>query len=357
MPELNIPLISKTSIAVVLAVAASVLWAIGNVVQKRGHNDTNSKNYQSSFLRDNTWKLGFLIYAIGSIIGGAALSFGSLAMIATLESTTLVFNAIFGSWYLSEKINKKDIDGMILILLGCVLCVCSGPEEPTDENGKPKEYTLDELTTMCIRNYYQTEFIVYIIIYSIVTLIILGVIKTIESKPSNKDSMQKIKQIVYRPVVLLICYIFVATYFVSWNNIFSKSFLGMVGKIRLSFFMDSFFLYSLIGFLLSNFGLECFRQRAMKYYGVVIVIPIYRVGSVISACMTAAFYFGEFKNFNSPHQIGMFAVAIALTLIGIIVLTSEKEHGPCGNWRGIKWAQEEIRDSVCNSVSISTSVV
>eukprot|EP01083_Nonionella_stella_P155474 502254_1 len=343
--------------AVVLALCASLIWSIGNVLMKKGHNDANActeDTRNASFFQHKTWLLGFFVYFIGSLVGGAALGHGSLSVVGTLESLTLVFSAIIACTFLNERILRKDLEGMVCIFLGCALVVCVGPSEPELDNTSD---TFDNITTKFKGYYCKPSFILFMFVYTVLLMMFLAVMRYYEKLPANQQSMENEKTIVVGPNVLLLTYLILASYFYSWNLILQKSFFTItmikVGDWHKNVLYDWFFYYGLVGTIVANFGLEFFKQRAMRFFGVVVVIPIYRVGGVVTSCMVAAMYFGEFGQLTSKnYQIG-FALAIVMTMIGIMFLTSDDEKGPC---RRLKQAQKEVRESVCDSVSLTVSI-
>lgn len=300
--------------AVFLALTSSVLWAIGNVVQKKGHKDSDKSN--TGFLHNKTWKLGFVIYTIGSIIGGQALAYGSLAIVGSLESTALVWDSFLASYYLGEPITNKTIIGIIIVMIGCISSVIFGPPETA--------FAGLDLISEYKQNFFRLEFIIFMVIFTIIILSVIIVIKSIEINPKNKKSMKQANKVVEKPTVLLVCYILAATYFSAWNNIFQKTFFTILKEINLQLFMNLFFWFGLCGFVVAVWGIEYFKQKAMRFYNVVSVVPLYRVGSVISACLISIFYFGEFKNFPDRKSIFFFSLSIVFTLTGVIILTVDE---------------------------------
>ena len=69
----------------------------------------------------------------------AALNFGAQSVVAPLGALTLVANTLLATKFLGEEIDKNDVYGIILVIIGSILAVVFGPKS---DGSSP---TIDEL--------------------------------------------------------------------------------------------------------------------------------------------------------------------------------------------------------------------
>lgn len=87
------------------------------------------------------WLGGLTIYTFANVLFTLALGMGPLALMTSLFVTVLVFNAIFATLFLKEKLRSSDKVGCVLIMLGIVMCGVF-----IDKSSK--EYTADDLAEL-----------------------------------------------------------------------------------------------------------------------------------------------------------------------------------------------------------------
>jgi len=113
---------------------------VGWTVQKYSHmqNQAMPQHMQKPYYRQKFWLIGFIIYAIGNVGDFVALAFAAQSLVAPLGSVVLVVNAIMSPWILKERITSRDIQAVMLIIVGDVLIVLYASHEETS-------YSLNEL--------------------------------------------------------------------------------------------------------------------------------------------------------------------------------------------------------------------
>merc|ERR1712228_821544 len=67
---------------------------------------------------------------------------------------------------------------------------------------------------------------------------------------------------------------------------------------------------------------EYFRQRAIKYFDAIYVVPIFQVLYILTSTIMGAIFFGEFKVLTH-YQIMIFISGIFITVTGVAVLAFE----------------------------------
>lgn len=314
------------------------------ILQGRGHNKSKSNNSSTStksFITSKLWCTGFGIYFIGSILQAAALKFGAQSVVTPLGSLTLVANTILATKYLGEPFNCNDILGTILIIIGSILAVVFGPR---DECTTPSIHDLQE-------DYVKGTFLSFFIVWSGLTLFdfmgtkYLEYISNINAPPVYKNVQQVIpiehskpRSIDYTPelqsdigssatgndinlskrkqLFLMISYLYISSYFGSYNVVLMKSIVIIIYSFNVDYFLNWFFWAVCLAIAIDNFLMEYFKQRALKYFGALLVIPIYQVLLVIGSILMGAMYFDEFKDMEGS-EIALFALAIFIILLGI----------------------------------------
>ena len=87
---------ASTIIGACIAIAASILNAVGYTLQKDGHNKLKSynrnNNHQKKLFKEKTWCIGFWIFILGGLANAIALYFAPQSLVLPLSAVTLVAN-------------------------------------------------------------------------------------------------------------------------------------------------------------------------------------------------------------------------------------------------------------------------
>jgi multidrug transporter EmrE-like cation transporter len=85
------------------------------------------------------WFLGLVIYWIANILFAISLLYAPLALLSAIWTTLLVWNLLFGWWFLNEKCTIIKAIGITVIMTGVSLIGVGTP------SGIPTTYTSDEI--------------------------------------------------------------------------------------------------------------------------------------------------------------------------------------------------------------------
>lgn len=83
--------------------------------------ETKFMDNVKNFLSNKPWMLGYLAIAAGTILTFFALGFGDFSILQPFMAVGIVVQALFCHYYLKEKITRKAIYSMILMIAGVIL--------------------------------------------------------------------------------------------------------------------------------------------------------------------------------------------------------------------------------------------
>jgi drug/metabolite transporter (DMT)-like permease len=122
-----------------LAIAAAVAFAVGTVLQQRGTLATDAGEDDPRFLvqilHQPIWLAGGIVQAMGWILQAAALDRGSLVVVQSITSLSLVVALPLGVWLTGQHVGRREISGAVLTLAGIVLFLSAG--QPQGGSGQP----------------------------------------------------------------------------------------------------------------------------------------------------------------------------------------------------------------------------
>ncbi|MGB9224250.1 DMT family transporter [Mycobacterium sp.] len=125
---------AKTDIAALLALAAALMVAIGDVAQQRSAQEVTDKPVGTlalfrQLLRDRQWWTGSLVAAAGFGLQAAALGLGSVLLVQALLSTSLLFALIINAKTHGRRISRwQAIWAMLLAAAVTVLVTVGNPQ-------------------------------------------------------------------------------------------------------------------------------------------------------------------------------------------------------------------------------------
>ncbi|HLC55347.1 MAG TPA: EamA family transporter [Candidatus Nanoarchaeia archaeon] len=105
--------------AVLLALGASVIGALGAVFLKRGASKTTF-SYRKIY-RNRSVGLGVILYGFSLLIFVFALRFENVSLLYPMVATAYIWIGLFSKWFLKEKMNSWKWIGVLMIVLGIVL--------------------------------------------------------------------------------------------------------------------------------------------------------------------------------------------------------------------------------------------
>jgi drug/metabolite transporter (DMT)-like permease len=124
--------------AELLALMAAVSFAFGAALQQKGTLQTSDEDGQPSFLlqilHEPVWLLGGLAQVAGWILQAAALDKGSLVVVQSLTTLSLVFALPIGVWLTGQRITRNVVLGAVAVVGGIVAFLAVGsPAGGTNE--------------------------------------------------------------------------------------------------------------------------------------------------------------------------------------------------------------------------------
>ena len=130
---------ARTDIAALLAVAAALMIAIGDVLEQRSAQQVTDKPVSTvalfgRLLRDRRWWTGSLVAAAGFGLQAAALGLGSVVLVQALSVTSLLFALL-----ISARVNHRRItrwQGIWALLLAAAIGVVVTVGDP--QAGSPR---------------------------------------------------------------------------------------------------------------------------------------------------------------------------------------------------------------------------
>src|ERR1700759_2544500 len=121
-----------------LAIAAAVAFAVGTVLQQRGALATEAGEDDARFLvqilHQPIWLAGGIVQALGWILQAAALDRGSLVVVQSITSLSLVLVLPLGVWLTGQHVGRREVGGALLPIAGIVVFLSAGqPQHGTTQ--------------------------------------------------------------------------------------------------------------------------------------------------------------------------------------------------------------------------------
>lgn len=126
--------------ATILALLAAFSFALGSVLQQRGALETSHEQGDPRFLleilRKPIWLLGDVLQILAWVLQAAALDRGSLVVVQSLYSLSLVFALPLGVRLTGQNVDRRTIVGACTTLVGIVAFLALGqPQGGTSQPG------------------------------------------------------------------------------------------------------------------------------------------------------------------------------------------------------------------------------
>eukprot|EP01083_Nonionella_stella_P180120 641478_1 len=309
---------SNTIIGVILAISGGTVQAFGFMAQKIGHNRINAENddlpkeEQKSVLTQWIWWLGIMTYTVGGAMDSVSLNFAAQSIIAPLDAIKLGTVAILSHFILKERMRRKDVVAIFIIIVGVVTVVFFGPSADAD------------VDINVLRAYFQAT--PYIVTVSILTAITVGAyIGGIFYERQNlKDESHD--TITYGRKFLMFSYIWIGCFFSSNNVLFIKATVTIVinsfsSQEAMATNTSDYLSYLMIAlFAVCMLLMEFFRQKALSHFGALVVIPTFIVLSMIMTLVIGLIYFEEYKTLTVASAL-LFALGTVIVVVGVLILS------------------------------------
>jgi drug/metabolite transporter (DMT)-like permease len=131
---------AKTDVAALLALAAALMVAIGDVAQQRSAQHITDKRIGTlalfgRLLRDRQWWTGSLVAAAGFALQAAALGLGSVLLVQALLSTSLLFALVINAKVNHRRISRWQAIWAVLLAVAVTVLVTVGNPQAGNPRG------------------------------------------------------------------------------------------------------------------------------------------------------------------------------------------------------------------------------
>jgi len=116
--------------AEVLALVAALSFALGTTLQQRGalrtHAPEGDPHFLAQLLREPVWWCGAALQALGWVAQALALDRGSLVVVQSLCTLSLVFALPLGALLTGQHVGRRAVAGATAVVIGITLFVSVG---------------------------------------------------------------------------------------------------------------------------------------------------------------------------------------------------------------------------------------
>lgn len=131
---------AKADIAALLAVAAALTMAIGDVIEQRSAQQVTDKPVGTwtlfrQLLRDRRWWAGSLVAGAGFGLQAAALALGSVVLVQALLVTSLLFALIISTRTSHRKVTRRQVIWAVLLAVAVTVVVVVGDPQAGNPRG------------------------------------------------------------------------------------------------------------------------------------------------------------------------------------------------------------------------------
>jgi drug/metabolite transporter (DMT)-like permease len=140
-------LVTNTAVAALLAIAAALMVAVGDVLEQRSAQQVTEKPVGTlalfgRLLRDRRWWAGSLVAGAGFGLQAAALGLGSVVLVQALLVTSLLFALLINAATSHRRISRaQGIWAALLTAAVAVVVTVGDPQEGTPR-GSPRAWAI-----------------------------------------------------------------------------------------------------------------------------------------------------------------------------------------------------------------------
>lgn len=277
------------------------------------------------------WLLGFFLNGIiGSLLNIIALNYAPQSVVLPLSATTLVGNTVLATQYLGEPFPIQDFFGVLLVILGSIGTIIVGPKESHDSSLSVKQL--------------QHRWIEPSFMFFMVTVSLIIVVDMLAERILNRTNKQRRTELVEQGIMMwegkeigdhtivtnqgffLMSYTLISAYFASVNFLVLKSFVKVVSAAIQDHSQWDVIAVYVAGIIAINFLLELNRQKGLRAFGAVYVIPIFQVMVITLGTTMGAVFYQEMENMK-PLHLALFIFSVFVTCIGVTILALSKKIG------------------------------
>jgi drug/metabolite transporter (DMT)-like permease len=277
-------------VAEVLALLAALAFALGTTLQQRGALRTaapeGDPRFLTEILHEPVWWCGALLQAAGWVLQAVALDRGSLVVVQSLCTLSLVFALPLGARLTGQHVGRRAVVGAFATTVGIALFV--GVGHPQGTTGHPSA------TSWWIA----------------AALVVIGMAVLASVAARQRGS------------VGAALFAAAAGLAFAFQAAATKEFVGVVGE-GLSALLSSWTTYALILSALAGFALQ---QSALKTGYLAPAIGASNASTLVASIALGALVFGE-RLVKSGNPALPALLALALAVVGVILLAIP-EPGP-----------------------------
>ncbi|KAF7658733.1 hypothetical protein LDENG_00008590 [Lucifuga dentata] len=291
-------------IGTLLAIFGNVLVSISLTVQKYSHVTRAGAKDPRAFYRTKTWWCGFLLTCVGESANFVSYAFAPLALVAPLNTVSVLTSSILGLVFLREKSKPKEFAkcyglcflGCIITIGGSYLFVSFGPnahEKLIAENivqhlvGWPVLlYLLLEIIMFCLLLYFY--------------------------KQRNAN---------YLVVILLLVALLGSVTVITVKAVSGMLVLTIEGTMQLNYPIFSVMLVCMVASVIFQ---ARFLSQACKLYDSSLIASVNYILSTSFAIVAGALFYLEFQHEDILH-ICMFLLGLTACFLGVFLITKNRK--------------------------------
>ncbi|OMC43984.1 DMT family transporter [Mycobacterium sp. IS-1264] len=138
---------AKADIAALLAVAAALTMAIGDVIEQRSAQQVTDKPVGTwtlfrELLRDRRWWAGSLVAGAGFGLQAAALALGSVVLVQALLVTSLLFALVISTKTSHRKVTRPQVIWAVLLAVAVTVVVVVGDPQAGNPRGSFRTWSV-----------------------------------------------------------------------------------------------------------------------------------------------------------------------------------------------------------------------
>lgn len=297
-----------------MALCGNIVTTLGLNIQRYAHTKAEpGLKYTSSRL----WWLGVGLMILGEIGNFTAYGFAPATLVAPMGAVSVIVNAGVSSILLGEDFRKRDFGGSLLIIGGGIGLVYYSPHEEKQLNSSTlMAYIFSDIFFM----------------YSGVLMLMLVLLMSIHKRWARE----------WVVVDLSLCAILG-----SWTVMATK---GLSVSVRMTMLgeenaFNSWITYALLAVMLFTAMYQVkFLNMAMAHFGTSQVVPVYYVLFTLASVMGGIIMYREFTSMKAA-QILAFFCSVAITFIGVYLVTSDRPTSPEDEERMRQELENEDKDA------------
>ena len=313
-------------IGIAVNICGSLLCNLGTNYMKNGHNlSKRSRKYNQQNTERPTvamcstdyWRLGLIMFIIGSIINFCSFAFAAQSLLACLGSVQFISNVFFARIILKERPSVHTYIATGVIVIGIIITVIFS-------NHKSETYTSKELISL-----YDDTYLTF--------LVCVGVVLTIAelSYCYYTSRLESSQSLPFTNIIRPCSYSLVSATIGTQSILQSKCLAEIIKNNVIdnknmddnetqqdqSTFVDLYVYFVCVIFLI---GISFWLYRlnnALKLFPGLIIIPLLQVFWTTSAIIQGGIYFKEFEGISRGRLTG-FIVGMCVIFLGVFLLTS-----------------------------------